>query len=291
MPMNYYNEIDPHAAAWLRELIQVGLIPAGDVDERSIADVQARDLKNYTQHHFFAGIGGWPLALQMAGWPESKPVCTASLPCQPFSQAGKQKGKQDERHLLPHFIGLVKRSHWRTILGEQVPAAIRHGWLDDLCADMECENYAIGSAVLTASGAGAPHIRQRLYWVAHARVTGLGNPQHDGHAANPVGRGTGKSETEGGVQQPERPDTRNGWSGCRWITCRDGKYRPIKPGIEPMAHGLAKRMVQSGDTGAPLNADQTREAHVMRLKGYGNAIVPQVAANFINAYMQEVGYG
>ena len=92
---SYYNEFDPHAAQWLRNLIAKGLIPAGDVDTRSIVDVSPDDLKGYTQCHFFAGIGGWPLALQLAGWPEDKNIWTGSCPCQPFSTAGKQKGKSD----------------------------------------------------------------------------------------------------------------------------------------------------------------------------------------------------
>ena len=62
--MNYYNDNDRAACAWLRELIAAGLIPPGDVDDRSIADVRASDLDGYVQCHFFAGIAGWPLALQ-----------------------------------------------------------------------------------------------------------------------------------------------------------------------------------------------------------------------------------
>jgi len=72
----YYNEIDPHAAAWLRELIAGGFIADGEVDERSVLDVFPSDLKGFTQHHFFAGIGGWSLALRLAGWPDDRPVWT-----------------------------------------------------------------------------------------------------------------------------------------------------------------------------------------------------------------------
>ncbi|MFZ5832382.1 MAG: DNA cytosine methyltransferase, partial [Planctomycetota bacterium] len=85
--MNYYNDHDEYACEWLRNLIRDGLIPPGDVDSRSIADVQGSDLDGYTQCHFFAGIGGWPLALQLAGWPATEPVWTGSCPCQPFSAA------------------------------------------------------------------------------------------------------------------------------------------------------------------------------------------------------------
>lgn len=92
MARAYYNEIDRGAAAWLRELIGAGLIADGDVDERSIADVKPGDLRGYTQCHFFAGIGGWSLALRLAGWDDARPVWTGSCPCQPFSCAGRHKG-------------------------------------------------------------------------------------------------------------------------------------------------------------------------------------------------------
>ncbi|NCA18051.1 MAG: DNA cytosine methyltransferase, partial [Betaproteobacteria bacterium] len=93
--MNYYNEFDPKAAAWLRELIKRKLIPHGDVDTRSITEIKPHEIRHYTQHHFFAGIGGWSLALQLAGWPEDRPVWTGSCPCQPFSTAGKGLGAAD----------------------------------------------------------------------------------------------------------------------------------------------------------------------------------------------------
>ena len=84
----YYNEIDPHAAAWLRNLISAGAIPPGDVDERSIADVGVDDLRGYRQWHFFAGVGVWAHALRRIGWPDDRPIATGSCPCPPFSVAG-----------------------------------------------------------------------------------------------------------------------------------------------------------------------------------------------------------
>jgi len=164
----YYNEFDPKAAAWLRQLIINGDIADGVVDERSITEVQADDLKGFTQHHFFAGIGVWSYALRNAGWGDDRPVATASLPCQPFSAAGNQKGKEDERHLLPHFLELVGQCNFHTIFGEQVEAAIRHGWLDDLYAEMENQDYTVGSAIIGAHSIGKPHIRKRIYWVAQS---------------------------------------------------------------------------------------------------------------------------
>ena len=163
--MNYYNEFDPAAAAWLRELIALGLLPPGEVDERSIKDVRSSDL-GYDQCHFFAGIGGWSLALRLAGWPEDRPVWTGSCPCQPYSTAGKQRGNADERDLWPEFFRLIAERRPQFIFGEQVENAVRHGWLDRVCRDLEGEGYAVGAAVLGAHSVGAPHRRQRLYWGA-----------------------------------------------------------------------------------------------------------------------------
>jgi DNA (cytosine-5)-methyltransferase 1 len=166
--MNYYNEIDKSAANWLRQLIKGGLIPPGDVDERSIVDVKPEELKNYVQCHFFCGIAGWPLALQLAQWPTDRPVWTGSCPCQPFSAAGKGLGQRDERHLWPAFFNLIRECRPQHVFGEQVASAIGHGWLDGVSADLEPEGYACGANVLGAHSVGAPHIRQRLYWVANS---------------------------------------------------------------------------------------------------------------------------
>jgi len=164
----YYNEFDPNAAAWLRELIRNELIAPGDVDERNITDVRTDDLKGYVQCHFFCGIAGWPYALRLAGWPDDRSVWTCSLPCQPFSAAGKHKGSADKRHLWPEMFRLIRECRPDTIFGEQVPAAIGHGWLDGICDDLEAEGYACGAIVLPACSVGAPHIRHRIWWVADA---------------------------------------------------------------------------------------------------------------------------
>lgn len=170
---NYYNEFDPKAAEWLRELIKAKLIPQGTVDERSICDIEPSDLSEFTQCHFFAGIGGWSLALQLAGCPADRPVWTGSCPCQSYSVAGKRKGNDDARNLWPVFFNLIRECKPHMVFGEQVENAIRHGWLDGISADLEGEGYACGHAVLGAHSAGAPHIRQRLYWVADRQCEGL----------------------------------------------------------------------------------------------------------------------
>ncbi|APY14298.1 DNA cytosine methyltransferase [Brucella sp. 10RB9214] len=164
----YYNEFDPKAAAWMRELIKAGHIAPGDVDERSIVDIRPSDLIGYTQCHFFAGIGVWSYALRRAGWPDDRPVWTGSCPCQPFSAAGKGAGFTDERHLWPHFHWLIDNCRPPVVFGEQVASKDGLGWLDLVQADLEGSGYASGAVDTCAAGFGAPHVRQRLYWVAHA---------------------------------------------------------------------------------------------------------------------------
>lgn len=167
----YYNEIDPYAAQWLRNLIAAGHIAPGIVDERSIEDVRPDEIAGYTQCHFFAGIGVWSLALRRAGWPDDRPVWTGSCPCQPFSIAAvawERQGFDDARHLSPKWLDLVRECRPDIVLGEQVASKDGINWLDDLFNNLEDADYACGAAVITAAGAGADHIRRRTYLVANS---------------------------------------------------------------------------------------------------------------------------
>lgn len=166
-PFALYNEIDPFAAQWLRNLIAAGHIAPGEVDERSIEDVTPDDLRGFTQCHFFAGIGVWSHSLRLAGWPDDRPVWTGSCPCQPFSAAGKGDGFADERHLWPHFFHLISERRPQHVFGEQVAAGSANVWFDLVQADLEGLGYAFGLVPFTSAGIGAPHIRERAYWVAN----------------------------------------------------------------------------------------------------------------------------
>lgn len=194
----YYNEFDPSAAQWLRNLIEAGHIAPGEVDERSIVDVRPADLAGFDQCHFFAGIGVWSHALRRAGWADDRPVWTGSCPCQPFSAAGKGAGFADERHLWPHFHWLIGQCRPDVVLGEQVASKDGLGWLDLVQADLEGTGYASGAVDLCAAGVGAPHIRQRLWWFGR-RGVGLADAYD--------------ARLEGWDVQPERAGERVAWSG------------------------------------------------------------------------------
>jgi len=257
----YYNEFDPFAAAWLRELIKTALIADGDVDERSIAEVQLHDLHGYTQHHFFAGIGVWSYALRQAGWPDNIECWTGSCPCQPFSTAGKQKGFTDPRHLWPEWFRLVREYSPVTIFGEQVGNAL--GWLDVVSGDLEGEGYTIGAAIMGAHSVGAPHIRQRLWFVAHTKQQRDEN-QECGNLEKTACCMSSQ------VEEWKRLRT-DPWERCNYVACSDGLLRGFEPGAFPLATGLAQR--------------------VGRLRGYGNCIVAPQAQAFIESYLEVMSEG
>ncbi len=263
----YYNEIDPYVAEWLRSLIRSGHIADGIVDERSISDVRPDELQEFTQCHFFAGIGVWSYALRSAGWEDDRPVWTGSCPCQPFSNAGSRKGMADERHLWPHWFHLIEQCRPSTVFGEQVASKDGLGWIDLVQADMEGADYAIGSFDLCSAGFGAPHIRQRLWFVAdtddtrrQGRVSGRSDSKwqdkhrHLGRNGSTIGNRGRNGKTNGH------------WSDADWLLCRDGKWRPVEPCTFPLVDGATAR--------------------VGRLRAYGNAITAQVAQGLIESYME-----
>jgi len=322
----WYNEIDPFAAHWLRNLAAAGHIPAGDVETRSIRELAPEDC-GAAQCHFFSGIGGWPLALRLAGWPVGAPVWTGSCPCQPFSVAGRRRALADERHLWPVWFELIRERRPPVVFGEQVAGPDGLGWLDSVSADLEGCGYAFGAAVLPAASVGAPHERHRIYWVADgdgrpggqgSALGGRGDPRGDaqfgrgprghggagrlgdahgervqeqpggGHRSQAPGAGAGLSDRAVGDGARAPGAARGPWSDLVWLPCGDGTARPTQPGLRPLAHGVSGRVAvvrpgEQADTAIPETHWYNRSG---ALKGFGNAIVPQVAAVFVRAYLE-----
>jgi len=338
----YYNDNDLNCAAWLANLMEARLIRHGKIDQKSIAEVRAEDLEGIKAAHFFAGIAGWELALRLAGWPKDLQVWTGSCPCQPFSIAGKRKGAKDKRHLWPEFRRLIAERRPSTLFGEQVTSKDGRKWLARVRADLEALGYAVGGADLCAAGVGAPHIRQRLFYVAESARQQFDGPRSAGasgrdeftdsrdaggladrqagrrHQINPLDQGRVKrvapqrserSEYGGGIGRvgdSERPERRSldyacgdersdvllqrqegsggaggsgedgFWSRFILIPCADGKYRRIpEPSSVDVADGVSVCLAPRGSV----------ENRTGKLRAFGNAIVPEVAAQFIAAYM------
>ena len=279
---DYYNEFDPYAADCLENLIRDGLIPHGIVDRRSIEDVAPSDLADFNRCHFFAGIGGWALALSLAGWTDrTRRLWTGSCPCQPFSAAGAGGGFDDERHLWPHFHWLIDKCRPEIVLGEQVASKDGLGWFDLVSSDLEGSGYAQAAVDLCAAGFSAAHIRQRLYWIGVEH--GAGHGRHE-RRAKPGGRGV---VSGCGNHRPHAID--GDWRVADWLWCRDEKFRPVEPGTFPLVDGLPaglgtvdagiRRMAEM----AGLDGSSLRRAKSYRtgaLKGYGNALDIHTAAEF-----------
>jgi len=234
----YYNEIDPAAAQWLRNLIEAGHIAPGYVDERSIEDVFPSDLRGFTQCHFFAGIGVWSHALRQSGWSDDGPVWTGSCPCQPFSTAGKGAGFDDERHLWPAFHHLIKECKPSIVFGEQVASKDTEPWLDLVQTDLEALDYAFGAVPFPSAGVSAPHIRERLYWVADTNNTRLEGWETVRQRADQCAFGEDSLDDKSPTSGP----TNNFWRNADWLLCRDGKWRPVEPGYEQMVDGSASSL-------------------------------------------------
>lgn len=250
--MNFYNEIDPYAAQWLRNLIAAGHIPAGVVDERSIEDITPDELRPYTQCHFFAGIAGWSHALALAGFPASRSVWTGSCPCQPFSAAGKGAGFDDQRHLWPAWFHLIRECRPAVVFGEQVASKAADVWVDLVHADLETVGYAFGCVPFPAASLGAPHVRDRAYWVANTAEHGRQGIQYGACSQ---------------VPQDRPPEALDAWNGAgdpfeQWRVLLAGSS------VRKMDDGVSSNMV-------------VRPA----LRAYGNAIVPQQAAEFVASFL------
>lgn len=247
--MVYYNEINKYCVKWLENLISAGVIAKGIVDSRPIEQVQMGDLNGFKQCHFFAGIGGWSYALRLAGFGDDQKCWTGSCPCQPFSTAGRQMGTEDKRHLWPEFKRLIDLGNPSIVFGEQVASKLGRDWLSDVRIDLEALGYEVGASDLCASSAGASHIRQRLYWMAYSRSKSMERLIEEWNNLRCIEKEAFK------LQRNRSLETR----------------LPIHPDIVP---------------NRPIDGI-SRPVGI--ISAFGNAIVPQLAAKFIESSIEAIG--
>jgi len=252
--LTYYNDNDKFVCKWLADLQSRSLLAEGRIDNRSITTIKGDEVAQYKRCHFFAGIGGWEYALQLAGWPEDEPVWTGSCPCQPFSVAGCGRGEADERHLWPQFFRLINECRPTTIFGEQVAGKRGLGWLARVLADLDSIGYATAAVDLPAAGVGSPQIRQRLFWVAHSS-----GKRRDGQ---PI------LLREKIPWQRTPPVSETAWGRFLGVELRNGDRKRIEPCLVAVVNGFPAR--------------------VESIKKFGAAIVPQVAATFIASFMEAI---
>lgn len=250
----------------------------------------------------FSGIGGMDLGFERAGmkcawqveideyatkvltkhWPdvpkygdirdvgkenlETVDLICGGFPCQPFSVAGKQKGEEDDRHLWPEMLRVISELKPAWVLGENVPGIIPI-FLDQAIDDLEAEGYTCEAFVLPAYAVDAPHQRYRLFIVAYSeRVRCLqrekptsgqqwtaAQRESDSRCIQPSSVSNPNSK---GLEEWSRENTSGEGQNNGAEFGRDARWLP-EPGVGRVAHGVPNR--------------------VDRLRGLGNAVVPQVA--------------
>lgn len=231
----------------------------------------------------FSGIGGFALAARMAGGIETVGFCeidpwaqkvlaknfpgvpihndvktlkgneygaveliTGGYPCQPFSLAGDRKGAEDDRHLWPEVLRIVKGSRPRWVLCENVIGHVSMG-LDQVLSDLEAEGYSCGATVLPACAVDARHRRDRVWVIANA----------DGWGWNAQPLPSTRAQTRDGSAHAHCPDSANGRQ-VGWM---------VEPDLVRVVNGVSRKLDKR------------------RITGLGNAIVPQVAAEILRCMM------
>jgi DNA (cytosine-5)-methyltransferase 1 len=247
----------------------------------------------------FSGIGGFSLGLERAGmrtvaFCEIDPYCRAVLrkhwpgvpihedvrilkgeavgaidlicggfPCQPFSHAGKRMGREDDRHLWPEYRRLIEELRPAWVIGENV-AGIINLELDNVLADLGSIGYSAATFNIPACAVGAPHRRERVWIVAHADGGGRGGSEHgqqQGQWAEVADTGRSGDVADADLEYREKCDF--GAKAWQSPPCGDDIARcglqgwwEIEPDVGRVADGIPARMD--------------------RLKGLGNAVVPQI---------------
>jgi DNA (cytosine-5)-methyltransferase 1 len=184
-------------------------------------------------------------------------LLTGGFPCQPFSVAGKRKGKADDRHLWPEMLRVISEARPTWVIGENV-AGIINMELEQVCVDLEGKGYEVQPVVIPACAVNAPHRRSRV-WIIANRIS-----DYNGRTDGPLWGKREPQEIQQDVVPPQDPlDGRNG-----------GRENPGRGSWDSPWPEVATRLCRMDD-GIPRRVD--------RLKALGNAIVPQVAYEIIKA--------
>jgi DNA (cytosine-5)-methyltransferase 1 len=263
----------------------------------------------------FSGIGGFELAAEWMGWqntfhcefnefgskvlshywPESKhygditksdfsefrdtiDILTGGFPCQPYSAAGKRKGKDDARHLWPEMLRVIREVRPRYIVGENVYGLVTwNGGLvfDEVCSDLEAEGYAVWPIVIPAAAVNAPHRRDRVWFVAYAdiKLREWEERRFQSEFVNGSSKTTTDSENARLSPCTERPRQ------------EQSRRRDEPMGARQWQGFPTESPVCSGDDGFPSELDGITFSKWRNesIKAYGNAIVPQLAYQIFKA--------
>lgn len=270
-----------------------------------------------THASLFSGIGGFDLAAEWMGWEnvfhcEIDPFCqkvlkhhfpesisyesiietdftkyggggidilTGGFPCQPYSVAGKRKGTADSRHLWPQMLRAIREIKPRYVVGENVRGLV--SWdasmvFEQVCADLEAEGYEVFPVLIPACAVNAPHRRERIWFIAHSN--GIGELRTD-KLPRIDNKGTLQGMVEGHDSNPSH--------GSGPFT---NPFNQVQSGLhngtdysrysrEAWKDFPTQSPVCGGDDGLPTELDGIAFSKWRKesIKGYGNAIVPQVA--------------
>lgn len=263
----------------------------------------------------FSGIGGFDLAAEWMGWenlfnceweefprkvlkhhfPNAKQygdikefnaatyagridILTGGFPCQPYSTAGKRKGKEDERHLWPEMLRIIRECSPRWIVGENVRGIV--SWneglvFEEVCADLEACGYSVQPFVLPACAVNAPHRRDRVWFIAYRNNAPT---EHQIPTGGDVSASTFQQSAPNTNGGGKRQDNGQGKPGQFDQTRSVGNWEnfPTQPPLCGRDDGLSKEL--DGITFPKWRRES--------IKAYGNAIVPQVALRIFEAIQE-----